>query len=196
MTHWLKDCELNRFGIRLEILTSAHTDELRMAIQNGDLGDLWFTLVPKAEETESFVNQAVTEHQAKRSLPFLVRSEADGSVLGSTRFCNIDQANQRAEIGHTWLIKRAQRTLVNSACKFLLLEYAFEDQGAIAIEFRTHWHNRASRAAIQRLGAKEDGVLRQHRRDAEGRYRDTVVYSILNSEWPTCKQGLQTSLDR
>jgi RimJ/RimL family protein N-acetyltransferase len=113
-----------------------------------------------------------------------------------TTFCNIDQPNRHAEIGYTWIGVDAQRTAVNSAAKLLLLGHAFEDCDAIAVEFRTHWHNRQSRAAIERLGAKLDGVLRNHRLGPDGTLRDTVVYSILPHEWPAVKRGLQARLSR
>jgi RimJ/RimL family protein N-acetyltransferase len=113
-----------------------------------------------------------------------------------TTFCNIDQSNRRVEIGHTWLGVEAQRTAVNTAAKLLLLTHAFEECDAIAVEFRTHWHNRQSREAIARLGAKQDGILRNHRLSEDGTLRDTVVFSILPHEWPAVRLGLQERLAR
>jgi RimJ/RimL family protein N-acetyltransferase len=179
----------------MEALREDHVDELVGAVREGGLEDLWYTLVPTDDQVGSYVADALGGRAAGTSMPFVVRSEATGRLLGSTRFCNMDVANQRAEIGYTWLVKAAQRTSVNSAAKFLILQHAFETGQAIAIEFRTHWHNLASRRAIERLGAKQDGVLRQHRQDAHGGYRDTVVYSILNSEWPPVRNGLLSSLN-
>lgn len=194
MTNWLQTVNLEGHGVALEPLRASHAAELGGALAQGGLGDLWYTLVPSVKGVQGYVEQALEDQERGASVPFLVRSLSSGAALGSTRFCNIDGHNQRAEIGYTWLVKEAQRTSANSACKLLLLQYVFEERAAIAIEFRTHWHNRSSRQAIERLGAKQDGVLRQHRRDANGVYRDTVVYSILNSEWPTVKLGLEACL--
>jgi RimJ/RimL family protein N-acetyltransferase len=193
MKHWLKTVELSGHGVTLEPLLASHSEELAAAVKGGELGNLWYTLVPGPEQVQGYIADALETQSAGLALPFLIRSQA-GAALGSTRFCNIDHASQRPEIGYTWLVKSARRTSVNSACKLLLLKHAFEERGAIAVEFRTHWHNNASREAILRLGAKQDGVLRQHRRDASGVYRDTVVYSILNSEWLAVKMGLLASL--
>ena len=194
MTSWLQTVNLEGHGVALEPLRASHAAELENALAQGALEDLWYTLVPSVKDVHGYVEQALEDQESGASGPFLIRSLSSGAALGSTRFCNIDGHNQRAEIGYTWLVQEAQRTSVNSACKLLLLQYVFEQRAAIAIEFRTHWHNRASRRAIERLGAKQDGVLRQHRRDSNGAYRDTVVYSILNSEWPTVKLGLEASL--
>ncbi|MFT7669367.1 MAG: RimJ/RimL family protein N-acetyltransferase [Planctomycetota bacterium] len=195
MTNWLHALKLTGNGVSLEPLTLSHADELEAALAEGGIENLWHTLVPGPGEVQSYIADALAAQSCGAALPFLIRSSLSGAALGSTRFCNIDHANQRAEIGYTWLVKSARRTSVNSACKLLLLQHAFEERAAIAIEFRTHWHNRASRNAIARLGAKQDGVLRQHRRDANGAYRDTVVFSILNSEWPSSKLGLEASLE-
>jgi len=146
------------------------------------------------EGVEAYVQAALEQQAQGHAVPFAIRLAEGGRVVGSTRFCNIEAAHHRAEIGYTWLAKSVQRTSVNSACKQLLLTHAFEERQAIAIEFRTHWHNRASRRAIERLGAKQDGVLRQHRQDPSGAFRDTVVYSILDSEWPTVRRGLEAAL--
>jgi RimJ/RimL family protein N-acetyltransferase len=121
---------------------------------------------------------------------------ADGRAVGMTTFCNIDQANRHVEIGYTWLAPAVQRTGVNTAAKRLLLEHAFEACDAIAVEFRTSWHNRQSQAAIERLGARRDGVLRNDRISSDGTLRDTVVYSILPHEWPGVRNGLDAALRR
>jgi RimJ/RimL family protein N-acetyltransferase len=117
-----------------------------------------------------------------------------GVAVGMTTFCTIDLDSPRVEIGYTWLSPTVQRTGVNTAAKLLLLGHAFEQCHVIAVQFCTHWHNRQSRAAIERLGAKQDGVLRNHRVGPDGTLRDTVVYSILPHEWPTVKQGLRARL--
>lgn len=133
------------------------------------------------------------------AMPFVVRDIRHGQpgrVVGSTRFFNVDAANRRLEIGHTWYAKSVQRTAVNTECKLLLLTHAFETLGCIAVEFRTHWMNHQSREAIARLGAKQDGVLRNHQRMPDGSYRDTVVFSIIESEWLTVKRHLQYKLEQ
>jgi RimJ/RimL family protein N-acetyltransferase len=128
--------------------------------------------------------------------PQHVRRLADDRVVGQTTFLNIDQTNRHVEIGATWLGLTAQRTAVNTAAKLLLLGHAFESCDAIAVEFRTHWHNRQSRAAIARLGAKQDGVLRSHQLGRDGTIRDTVVFSIIAMEWPAVRLGLRERLER
>jgi RimJ/RimL family protein N-acetyltransferase len=129
------------------------------------------------------------------ALPFVVR-DASGTVVGSTRYFNVESAHRRLEIGHTWYAKRVQRTAVNTECKLLLLAHAFEDHGCIAVEFRTSYFNHASRQAIARLGAKQDGILRNHMLLPDGTRRDTVVFSILDSEWPAVRRHLRFLLDR
>ena len=128
-------------------------------------------------------------------MPFAVR-DADGVIVGSTRYCNIEADHKRLEIGWTWYAERVQRTALNTEAKLLLLTNAFETLGAIAVEFRTNWFNHRSRAAIARLGAKQDGVLRNHMLMPDGTRRDTVVFSILDSEWPAVKKNLEYQLQR
>ena len=138
----------------------------------------------------------MAEKAAGRALPFVVLDADSGEVIGSTRYCNAEPEHRRLEIGYTWYASRYQCTPVNSQCKLLLLEHAFEVLGAVAVEFRTHWHNQRSRQAIARLGAKQDGVLRNHRIEADGARRDTVVFSILDSEWPAVAKALRFRLQR
>ena len=196
MATWLTEVELSGHGVTLEPLRTEHAEELRVAVLDGELWKLWFTLVPRVEEMGSYIASALQTQVEGSAVPFLIRTALDGKAVGTTRFCNIDHAHQRAEIGYTWLAKSIQRTSANSACKLLLLQHRFEDRAAIAVEFRTHWHNAASRQVILRLGAKQDGVLRQHRRESFGGFRDTVVYSILDNEWPPVKLGLTACLTR
>jgi N-acetyltransferase len=129
-------------------------------------------------------------------MPFVVRDNATGDIVGSTRYFNVDAPNRRLEIGNTWYAKRVQRTAINTDCKLLLLTHAFETLGCIAVEFRTHWFNHASRTAIARLGAKQDGVLRNHQILPDGTRRDTVVFSIIDAEWPVVKRHLAYLLER
>jgi len=126
--------------------------------------------------------------------PWVVRRHDTGAVCGLTTYCNIDQPNRRVEIGYTWLAASAHGTAINPEMKLLMLSRAFETLGCLAVEFRTHFHNRQSRAAIEKLGAKQDGVLRSHRIMPDGSLRDTVVYSVLDIEWPSVRNGLESRL--
>lgn len=173
-----------------------HADELVTAASDGKLWQLWFTSVPGPETIDGYIARALRDQAGGSALPFVVIEKATGKVIGSTRLCNADAASQRAEIGYTWYARRFQRTSVNTECKQLLLSHAFERLDAIAVEFRTHWHNHKSRAAIARLGAKQDGVLRNHQKMADGTYRDTVVFSVINSEWPVVKRSLAHKLEQ
>ena len=130
------------------------------------------------------------------AMPFAVRDNASGDIVGSTRYFNVDADNRRLEIGHTWYARRAQRTAINTECKLMLLTHAFETLHCIAVEFRTHWFNHRSREAILRLGAKQDGVLRNHQTSPDGSKRDTVVFSIIDGEWPAVKRHLRALLER
>ena len=179
----------------LEPLDASHVAPLAEAASDGELWRLWYTGVAPPERMGGYVAAALDMRERYDAMPFVVR-DATGAVVGSTRYFNVDVANRRLEIGHTWYAKRAQRTPVNTECKLLLLTHAFETLGCIAVEFRTHWFNQASRAAIARLGAKQDGVLRNHQLGADGAKRDTVVFSIIDGEWPAVKKHLAFQLDR
>lgn len=185
---------LNTPSLILAPLTSAHKSDLLNAAADGELWNLWFTNVPNENTIDGYLETAFEQKDVGNSFPFVVQQQATGQIIGSTRFCNADLKNKRLEISYTWYAKSYQRSSVNTECKLALLTYAFETLQVIAVEFRTHWHNQASRNAILRLGAKQDGVLRQHQQQADGSYRDTVVFSILNSEWPTVKKGLMHKL--
>ena len=179
----------------LEPLAREHEDGLRRAAADGELWRLWYTSVAAPEKMADYVSTALDMRECLGAMPFIVR-DATGDIVGCTRYFNVDAANRRVEIGHTWYAKRAQRTAINTECKLLLLTHAFEKLRCIAVEFRTHWFNHASREAIARLGAKQDGVLRNHQLSADGIHRDTVVFSIIESEWPAVKRHLQFLLDR
>jgi len=194
MQNWLYDTVLEGSHVKLIPLTESHAGALVKAASDGSLWELWYTSVPGKDNVSGYIAFALEEKKAGRALPFVVINKATEEIIGSTRFCNADTRNQRVEIGYTWYAKSFQKTAVNTECKYLLLSHAFEELSAIAVEFRTHWHNHGSRAAIARLGAKQDGVLRNHQVDADGRYRDTVVFSITNQEWPTVKKGLKHKL--
>lgn len=176
--------------VRLEPLRAKHAADLTRAREG--LEYAWYTSVPASVPQE--IAHRIDEHAAGRMNPFAVVHE--GRAVGMTTFCNIDQDNRHVEIGYTWLSPTVQRTAVNTAAKLLLLGHAFEACEAIAVEFRTHWHNQQSRAAITRLGARQDGVLRNHKLGPDGTLRDTVVFSILPHEWPAVRLGLQERLTR
>jgi N-acetyltransferase len=180
----------------LEPLAAVHVDAVRAAAADGALWQLWYTSVPAPEATSSWLETALDMRVRLGAMPFVVRDNATGDVVGSTRFFNVDPANRRVEIGHTWYAKRVQRTAINTECKLLLLTHAFETLGCIGVEFRTHWLNHASRAAIARLGARQDGVLRSHQLMPDGSRRDTVVFSIIDHEWPAVKMHLRFLLER
>ena len=180
----------------LEPLAVIHGPELARAASDGELWRLWYTHIAPPERMHEYVATALDMRERLGAMPFVVRDNATGDVVGCTRYFNVDAANRRLEIGHTWYAKRVQRTGVNTECKLLLLGHAFEVLRCIAVEFRTHWFNHASRAAIARLGAKQDGVLRNHQLMPDGAKRDTVVFSIIDGEWPAVKQHLQFKLAR
>lgn len=193
---WLKEVELESKSVKLIPMREEHASALVSAASDGNLWDLWYTSIPDSESIHDYISHALSEQKKGLALPFVVVDKTSGNVIGSTRFCHADPKNQRVEIGFTWYAASFQRSSVNTECKWLLLSHAFEVLDAIAVEFRTHWHNKASRNAIARLGAKQDGVLRNHQQMAEGVYRDTVVFSIINLEWPVVKQGLGYQLTK
>jgi N-acetyltransferase len=179
----------------LEPLGPQHLEGIRAAAADGELWRLWYTSVPAPDRAQGWLDAALDMRERNGAMPFTVR-DASGAIVGSTRYFNVDAVNRRLEIGHTWYAQRAQRTALNTECKLLLLAHAFETLRCIAVEFRTHWFNHASRAAILRLGAKQDGVLRNHQLLADGSRRDTVVFSIIDGEWPAVKRHLQFQLER
>jgi len=180
--------------VRLEELSEAHHDDLVDAVRAGEIWRAWYTQIPSPENMSAAIAQRRAAHAEGTTVPWAVVDAASGRAVGMTTFLNIDPANRRLEIGSTWLGATAQGTGINAAAKLLLLSRAFDDLNCAAVEFRTHWHNRQSRAAIEKLGAKQDGVLRNHRIFENGTVRDTVVYSIIDGEWPTVKYGLRERL--
>jgi len=193
---WLEDIVLESENVKLVPLTVEHANELVAAAADGELWKLWYTSVPTQESIHKYIEFALEQKSKGLSIPFAVVDKNSGKVVGSTRYCNADNVNQRVEIGYTWYSQSSQRTSINTECKILLLSHAFEVLNAIAVEFRTNWFNQASRAAISRLGAKQDGVLRNHQKLSNGSYRDTVVFSILNSEWLGVKINLEHKLKK
>jgi N-acetyltransferase len=178
----------------LEPLRSEHHDELVAAASDGRLWELWYTAVPAPDGMRAEIDRRLAQQAAGTMLPFTTRRADTGQVIGMTTFMNADPVHRRVEIGSTWNAQSAQRSGTNAESKLLLLGHAFDTLDCIAVEFRTHWHNRQSRAAIERLGAKQDGVLRSHQRMPDGSLRDTVVYSIIAPEWPAVRAGLQHRL--
>lgn len=178
---------------RLEPLSHAHLAGLSEAVKDGELWKLWYTWIPKPEDMGKEIERRLGLQARGSMLPFTV-FDADGAIAGMSTYMNVDAANRRVEIGSTWYAKRAQRSALNTQCKLLLLTHAFEKLDCIAVEFRTHFFNQQSRRGIERLGAKQDGILRNHQIAPNGTLRDTVVFSIIASEWPTAKAHLTFQL--
>jgi RimJ/RimL family protein N-acetyltransferase len=191
---WLESVSLRGAHARLEPLSQDHCDGLTEAVKDGELWKLWYTSVPKPEDMRKEIDRRLALQAAGAMLPFTV-FDAGGKIAGMTTYMNVDAANRRVEIGSTWYAGRVQRSGVNTECKLLLLAHAFEKLDCIAVEFRTHFFNHQSRRGIERLGAKQDGILRSHQIAANGTLRDTVVYSIIASEWPTVKAHLNYQLN-
>jgi len=166
------------------------------AVKDGELWKLWYTNVPSPEDMAAEIDRRLAQRQAGVWMPFAIVELAGGQPVGMTNYMNIDASTPRLEIGATWYRASAQRTGLNTECKRLLLAHAFEVLDCLAVEFRTHFFNHQSRRAIERLGAKLDGVIRNHVRSREGLPRDTCVYSIIASEWPTVKRHLDFQLER
>ena len=181
--------------VRLEPLTRVHLPEIEAAAADGELGELWFTGAPKAGAAADWVDMRLAAQTPDSGLTFVVRGR-DGALVGSSSYLNVDGPNRRLEIGYTWYRASARRTGVNSETKLLMLGHAFDGLGCIAVEFRTHFFNSTSRAGIERLGAKLDGVLRSQQILPDGSRRDTVVYSILDIEWPSVRNNLRFRLGR
>ncbi len=178
----------------LEPLQAAHAEGLRAAVQGSGLDALWYTNVPAPERMDAYVDKALSAQAGGDMLPFAVR-DAAGEIVGSTRFYGLDPEVPRLLLGYTWYAPRVQRTGLNTDCKRMLLGHAFETLGCASVGFETSRFNQASCAAISRLGARQDGVLRNHKRHADGSLRDTVAFSIIDSEWPAVRRHLQYQLD-
>ena len=194
-TRWIEPITISGSHAMLEPLSLDHLAGMIEAVKDEELWNLWFTSIPSPETAEAYIKTALDMRENAGAMPFIVREKGTGKIIGCTRYFNVDESNQRLEIGYTWYSESYQRTGLNTECKYLLLTYAFEKLDAIAVEFRTHWHNFKSRTAIARLGAKQDGVLRNHQRSADGVYRDTVVFSIINLEWPVVKKSMEFKLN-
>ena len=187
---------LEGYGVRLEPLGPAHADGLAAAVADGKLWDLWFTWAPKPEDIGAYIVEALAGQEAGRMLPWAVCDVETSAVVGSTRYHDVIAAADRVEIGYTWYAKRWQRSHVNTACKLLLLGQAFDTVGCKVVGLRTDNFNFASQRAIEALGARKDGIIRHHAQRRDGSVRDTVMYSILATEWPDVRRHLEARLVR
>ena len=187
---------LERHGIRLEPLSREHENGLLHAARDGKLWELFYTSVPEPEKVGAYIDIALEGQQAGHMLPWVVVEAQSGTVIGSTRYHDIITGADRVEIGYTWYAARFQRTHVNTTCKLLLFEFAFEKVGCKVVGLRTDNFNFRSQRAIEALGAKKDGVIRHHWPRRDGSIRDTVMYSVIASEWPDVKRHLEFRLHR
>jgi RimJ/RimL family protein N-acetyltransferase len=192
---WISPVVLENGFARLVPLEPAHTGDLVRASSDGRLWELWYTNIPPPQEMAAEIERRLELQRRGSMLPFTVIDARSGRIVGQTTFMNIDAHNRRVEIGSTWYAAGAQRTAINTASKLLLLTHAFESLDCIAVEFRTSWFNHQSRRAIERLGAKRDGILRHHMHHQNGTIRDTVVYSIIAPEWPGVRALLTGMID-
>lgn len=183
-------------GVRLEPLTHDHKDALAAAVSDGELWKLWFTAVPEPDKVDAYIETALAGQKAGTMLPWVVHEVTTGAIVGSTRYHDIIANADRVEIGYTWYAKTWQRSHVNTACKLLILGHSFETVGCAVVGLRTDNFNFASQKAIERLGAKKDGVIRHHFARRDGTVRDSVLYSILATEWPDVKRHLELRLAR
>ena len=192
----LQTVTLEHRGVRLEPLDARHAPDLVAAATDGRLWDLWFTSVPAPDQIGRYISDALAGQEAGYMLAWAVRELSSGAVIGSTRYHDIVAPIDRVEIGYTWYAQRWQRSHVNTVCKLLLLTHAFEAVGCEVVGLRTDNFNFRSQRAIEALGAKRDGVLRHHQARRDGTVRDSVMYSILSTEWPDVKRHLETRLMR
>lgn len=196
MSTWSDAPLLENAHVRLEQLAPEHADDLAAAVAVDDLWRTWYTRIPSPDAMSEEIGRRLAQQRAGVMAPWAIVSARDGRAVGMTTYLNLDEPNRRLEIGSTWIGRTAQGAGINPAAKLLLLQRAFEQLGCGAVEFRTHWHNHQSRAAIARLGAKQDGVLRNHVVWSDATLRDTVVFSIIEGEWPTVRAALTARLSR
>lgn len=192
----LRPVTLEGRHVQLVPLAPAHRDDLIEAVRDGELWRLWYTSAPEPDAVGAEIDRRLALHRTGTMLPFAVIAPESGRAVGMTTYMNVDTVNHRVEIGSTWYAARVQRTPLNTEAKLMLLAHAFEALGCIAVEFRTHILNRQSRRAIERLGAKLDGILRSHQVARDGSLRDTCVYSIVAPEWPAVRAHLRWLLER
>jgi len=187
---------LHGHQVSLVPLDYSHHDDLIEALRDGELWTLWYTNIPTPDSLRAEIGRRLGLLALGSMMPFAVIERSTNQAVGMTTFMHIDTANRRLEIGSTWYRKRVQRSALNTECKLLLLTHAFEQLDCIAVEFRTSFFNQQSRTAIERLGARLDGILRQHQISRNGTLRDTCVYSVLDREWPAVKANLVHRLER
>ena len=192
---WPEPVTLSGTHASLVPLEMSHATALSEAVRDGDLWKLWYTSIPSPERMTAEIERRLGLQKQGSMLPFAVL-DAGAKPVGMTTYMNIDAVHKHIEIGSTWYAQRVQRTALNTECKLMLLGHAFDTLDCIAVEFRTHRFNFASRRAIERLGAKLDGVLRNHQRASDGTLRDTYCYSITKEEWPTVRTHLRFQLTR
>ena len=192
---WMTASTLTSDKVTLAPLTQDHAADLAEAADDGALHRLWYTAVPAPDRVPAEINRRLALQKAGSMVPFAIL-DPQGRAVGMTTYMNIDHGNRRVEIGSTWCRKSVQRTGINTACKLMMLRHAFEDRDAIAVEFRTHRLNRQSRAAIERLGAQLDGILRAHMIMPDGSLRDSAVYSITAADWPAVRANLEFMTQR
>jgi RimJ/RimL family protein N-acetyltransferase len=193
---WLQPVVLQGSRASLVPLDRGHANDLAESLQDGELWKLWYTTIPTPDKLGDFIDQRLAGQAKGALLPFAVLDSATGKAVGMTNYLNIEPDHRRVEIGGTWYRRSVQRSPVNTECKLLLLGHAFDTLRCMAVEFRTHFFNHQSRRGIERLGAKLDGVLRNHQIASNGSLRDTCVYSIIASEWPTVKAHLTWQMER
>ena len=193
---WIQPVTLRMGRATLAPLDFSHHDGLVEAVNDDELWKLWYTRIPQPAQMLEEIERRLGLQKAGSMLPFTIFDNDTGRVAGMTSYMNVDSANHRLEIGSTWYRKAVQRTSLNTQCKLALLAHAFDTLGCIAVEFRTHFFNTASRRAIERLGAKLDGILRSHQKLPDGSLRDTCVYSVIASEWPSVRNHLTWQLER
>ena len=193
---WLQPVTLRGASVTLAPLSHEHHDDLVEAVNDGELWNLWYTTIPSPDGMRAEIDRRLGLQEKGSMLPFAVIDHVTRKAVGMTTYMNVDAVHHRVEIGSTWYRAGVQRSSLNTQCKLLLLAHAFDTLGCIAVEFRTHFFNNQSRRAIERLGAKLDGILRNHQRASDGTLRDTAVYSIIASEWPTVRSHLTWQLER
>jgi len=195
MSQWPDEFAVEGKHVAVVPLTMDHESDLKEAAADGELHRLWYTSIPTPDGVSAEINRRLSLRETGSMLPFAIIDKASGRAVGMTTYMNIDAGNKRVEIGSTWYRKAVQRGPLNTECKFLLLQHAFEQLDCIAVEFRTHFMNAQSRNGIERLGAKLDGILRSHMVSENGTLRDTAVYSIIACEWPTVKAHLTWKME-
>lgn len=196
MSDWIEPFTVDGDYVSVVPLTLAHQNDLMEAAGDGELHRLWYTMVPKPDGVKAEIERRMSLGTEGTIVPFAIIEKASGKAVGMTTYMNIEAAHKRLEIGATWYRQSVQKTPLNTECKILLLQYAFENLSCNCVEFRTHAMNIQSRRAIERLGAKLDGVLRSHMIMANDTVRDTAAYSIIATEWPAVKANLTWQLNK